>query len=75
MPTCLYPSRQLPLRLRHTSALTDCPLSCRISAAISVITPLNRGQSQRSLLRATQKSPPDPIAAVACNNILCLSIV
>ncbi|MCW3054052.1 MAG: hypothetical protein JWN14_3222 [Chthonomonadales bacterium] len=46
--------------LRRTSALTDWPLSRRISAAIGVIEHLNRGQSQRSLLRPAQAPPPDP---------------
>lgn len=46
--------------LRRTSALTDWPLSRRISAAISVIEHLNRGQSQRSLLRPAQAPPADP---------------
>jgi len=48
--------------LRRTSALTDWPLSRRISAAIGVIEHLNRGQSQRSLLRPAQAPPPDPAA-------------
>ncbi len=46
--------------LRRTSALTDWPLARRISATIGVIEHLNRGPSQRSLLRPAEAPPPDP---------------
>ena len=45
--------------LRRISALTDWPLARRISATIGVIEHLNRGQTQRSLLRPAQAPPPD----------------
>jgi hypothetical protein len=46
--------------LRRTAALTDWPLSRRISAAIGVIEHLNRGQGPRSLLRPAPAPPSDP---------------
>lgn len=54
--------RALPIlyALRRTAALTDWPLARRTSAAISVIEHLNRGQTQRSLLRPADAPQQDP---------------
>ena len=46
--------------LRLTMAVSDWPLARRISTAIGVIEHLNRGRTQRSLLRPADAPPLDP---------------